>query len=139
MKKLIALVLALVCVLGLASCNKFSANNGEITDIVKLQEQYPQFFNVSTDGGFIVYVWQEAKDDYRCYLVNKVIESVVDRNFEFEVGATIKEMRAILSTYNVEKEDIEIKPIINPLSSYSYEIDDAYRENVKNLFWQNYN
>lgn len=139
MKNLIALVLIMVCIFGLTGCNKSQTNDGETIDIVKLQEKYPQFFNISTDGGFIVYIWQESKDDYRCYLVNKNLEAVIDRTFEFEVGATIAEMRAILSTYEVGKEDIEIKPIINPLSSYNYEIDDAYRENVKELFWQDYN
>ena len=105
-------------------------------DIEQLKTKYPQFFNVSTDGGLTVYIWQMAKNSYYCYLANTSLEAISDNSFVYEVGATIAEMRAILTTYDIDRKDITVQPVINPLSSYYYEIDDAYRAKVKELFWQ---
>lgn len=101
----------------------------------QLKEKYPQFFNVSTDGGLTVYIWQMSKDNYSCYLANTSMEAISDNSFAYDVGATIPEMRAILTTYDIDQKDITVQPVINPLSSYGYRIDDAYRAKVKELFW----
>ena len=105
-------------------------------DSKQLKEKYPKFFNISTDGGLTVYIWQMSKDDYSCYLANTSMEAISDNSFAYDVGATIAEMRAILTTYDIDRKDITVQPVINPLSSYYYEIDDAYRAKVKELFWQ---
>ena len=104
-------------------------------DIEQLKTKYPQFFNVSTDGGLTVYIWQMAKNSYYCYLANTSLEAISDNSFVYEVGATIAEMRAILATYDIDQKDINIYPVRNPLSSYYYEINDAYRSKVKEMFW----
>ncbi len=105
-------------------------------DSKQLKEKYPQFFNVSTDGGLTVYIWQMSKDNYSCYLANTSMEAISDNSFAYNVGATIAEMRAILTTYNIDKKDITVQPVINPLSSYGYKIDGVYRAKIKELFWQ---
>lgn len=102
----------------------------------QLKEKYPQFFDVSTDGGLTVYIWQMSKDNYSCYLANNSMEAVSDNSFAYDVGATIAEMRAILTTYDIDRNDITIQPVRNPLSSYYYEIDNAYRKKVKDWFWK---
>ena len=132
MKRITALLLVFMCLFAFAGCSRTE----ETTDIAKLREKYTSFFNISTDEGLIIYVWQMDEDDYRCYPVSRFIESFIDRSFAFEIGATIREMRTILTTYDIEKEDIAIQPIINPLSDYEYEINDEYRERVTELFWQ---
>ncbi len=104
-------------------------------DIEQLKNKYPQFFNVSTDGGLTVYIWQMSENNYSCYLANTSMEALSDNSFAYNVGATIAEMRAILTTYDIEQKDITVQPVINPLSSYYYEIDNAYRAKVKELFW----
>lgn len=120
--------------------NVGSADNSTNTivpvDSKHLKEKYPQFFNVSTDGGLTVYIWQMSKDNYSCYLANTSMEAISDNSFAYDVGASIAEMRAILTTYNIDQKDITVRPVINPLSSYYYDIDDAYRAKVKELFWQ---
>ncbi len=108
------------------------------TTIDELKVKYPQFFNVSTDGGLTVYIWQMSASNYSCYLVNTSMEAISDNSFAYDVGATIPEMRAILTTYNVDQKDITVQPVINPLSSYYYVIDDAYRSKIKELFWEDY-
>ncbi len=105
-------------------------------DVNQLKEKYPQFFNVSTDGGLTVYIWQMAENSYNCYLANTYLEAISDNSFTYDVGATIPETRAILTTYNIGQKDITVQPVINPLSSYFYEIDDAYRAKIKELFWK---
>ena len=64
------------------------------------------------------------------------MEAISDNSFAYDVGTTIAEMRTILTTYNVDKKYITVQPVINPLSSYYYEIDDTYRANIKELFWK---
>ncbi len=109
----------------------------DITSLNVLQSKYPEFFDVPTDGGLTVYVWQMSKESYRCHLANTNIEALSDNSFAFTEGATLEEMRVILSFYHsVKREDITIQPVNNPLSSYHYEIDDAYREKIKQLFWK---
>ena len=108
---------------------------GGPTNIGKLKEKYPHFFNVSTDGGLTVYIWQMSANNYQCYLINRGVDMFADQSFAFDVGATIAEMRAILTTYDIDQKDIYVLPVRNPLSSYYYEIDDAYRSKVQELFW----
>ena len=106
------------------------------TTIDGLKVKYPQFFNVSTVGGLTVYIWQMSKDNYSCYLANTSMEAISDNSFAYDVGASISEMRAILTTYDIDRNDITIQPVRNPLSSYYYVIDTAYRTKVKELFWK---
>ena len=106
------------------------------TTIDGLKVKYPQFFNVSTVGGLTVYIWQMSKDNYSCYLANTSMEAISDNSFAYDIGASISEMRAILTTYDIDRNDITIQPVRNPLSSYYYVIDNAYRKKVKDWFWK---
>lgn len=105
----------------------------EQSDISALKEKYPQFFGLSTDGGLTVYIWQMAENNYNCYLMNSDMTFAIT---EIK-GASISEMRAILSTYDIDRNDITIQPCGNPLSSYLYIIDDAdaYRKKIEEKFW----
>ena len=113
-----------------------SALKNTSTDIDVLKAKYPHFFDISTDGGLTVYVWQMAEENYRCYLANTFMEAISDNSFMYSTdeSATVEEMRAILSTYNIEQKDITVQGIRNPLSSYYYELDEAYQQKVKTLF-----
>ena len=102
----------------------------------KLRVKYPMFFDVSTDGGLTVYIWQMSANSYRCYLANTFLEALSDNSFAYEFGATIEEMRMILASYGISRYDVTLHPIRNPLSSYYYEIDDEYRAKIDELFWQ---
>lgn len=122
----------------------FSSPNISGTDSVKLsvnafKKIYPQFFGVSTDGGLTVYVWQMAENNYRCYLANTAMEAISDNSFAYTVkdSATIEEMKVILSNYDIDKSEITIQPVINPLSSYYYEITDAYKTKIQAMFFGN--
>ncbi len=106
----------------------------------QLRQTHPHFFNIPTEGGLTVYIWEMAKDIYECHLANTARESITDQSFVYTVGAvTVEEMKAILTTYNVDRKDITIQPVINPLSSYLYEIDEAYTAKIKALFGEDKN
>ena len=111
----------------------------EATELSRLLEQleqtHPHFFSVPTEGGLTVYVWEMAKGIYECHLANTARESITDQSFVYTIGAvTVEEMKAILTTYDVDRKDITIQPVINPWSSYIYEIDEAYTAKIKALF-----
>ncbi|MBR3975929.1 MAG: hypothetical protein IKJ88_08720 [Clostridia bacterium] len=112
------------------------ADENTSTDIDILKAKYPHFFDISTDGGLTVYVWQMAEENYRCYLANTFMEAISDNSFIYTTAdsASPDEMRAILSDYAVDQKDITVQGIINPLSSYYYELDEAYQRKVKALF-----
>ena len=120
----------------------FSSSNIGGADPVRLsvsalRKIYPQFFNVSTDGGLTVYVWQMDENNYKCHLANTSMEAISDNSFAYSVWATIEEMKVILSSYDIDKNDITIQPVINPLSSYYYEITDVYKSKIKAMFFGN--
>ncbi len=90
---------------------------GEI-NMESLRAKYPEYFELSTFKGLELYVWQMAPDSYSCGLMpgtnrNKTLEELINLK-----GASIAEMRAILSTYGIDEEDVYIIPWQNPVSSY---------------------
>lgn len=103
----------------------------------QLQKKYPQYFNLDASEGLEVYIWQMSEDSYYCGLLSgsTPVKSEMDLwNLE---GTTMDEMREILSTYNIAREDITLIPYIHPLSSYWGEIDDDddYQEKLEEVFW----
>ncbi len=139
MKKLLMLFLVLVVVFCIAGCDKTAQKNIENIeniDIAQLEEKYPEFFNISTDGGLKIYIWQMSENNYKCYPVNAGIDATAQHSLFFDTGASIPEMRAILSTYEIKKEDVIIQPTASPISSYYYKINDDYCEKIKKLFWE---
>ena len=109
-----------------------------VNTIRSLRTQYPDFFGLNTDGGLTVYIWQLSKNDYKCYLVSTATDRLTDHGYAFPYGVSMPEMRHILSTYDVEKENVELRPINNPISSYHYTVDNEYRQRVQSEFWSNY-
>lgn len=90
----------------------------ETDDLAVLREKYPEYFDLGTFKGLELYVWQMAQGSYSCGLMlgtnrNKTLEELMHLK-----GASIPEMRAILSTYDIDEEDIFIIPWQNPISSY---------------------
>ena len=87
-------------------------------DMEGLQAKFPDYFDLPTSKGLEVYVWQMAPDSYACGLLpgtnrEKTLEELMNLK-----GATIAEMREILSAYDIAETDISIIPCQHPLSSY---------------------
>ena len=94
-----------------------AAQTDEI-DVASLRKKYPEYFDLSTGKGLELYVWEMAQGDYNCGLMSGTNR---DKDYEelFSLkGASIEEMKAILSTYDIDEDSIIIIPWQNPLSSY---------------------
>ena len=107
----------------------------EAPDLEALREEYPEYFGLSAFKGLELYVWQLGPGVLRCGLMegtnrNKTSEEILGLR-----GTTPEEMKRILSTYDVPAEDIAVLPFLHPVSSYIYEIDEAYREGLRELFF----
>ena len=50
------------------------------------------------------------------------------------LSMSVNEAKALLNEFGVSKDEITVIPVIQPISSYEYEIDDEYRERVNKLF-----
>lgn len=110
---------------------------GGNTDIDFLKDEYPGYFGLDTTKGLEVFVWQMARGSYSFGLTSgtnreKTLEELMSLK-----GATAAEMSAILSTYDIDIDDISIIPWQNPISSYiseyfmTYQIDDAASVEVR--------
>ena len=90
----------------------------EAVDLAALRAKYPEYFDLSTLKGLEVYVWQMAPDSYSCGVLpgtnrEKTLEELMKLK-----GAAADEMKAILSSYDINERDIVIVPWQNPISSY---------------------
>ncbi len=125
----VALIVTAVCLLTNPKTNEKDTDspaNASIVLVDALREKYPQYFDLSTDKGLEVYIWQMGKDLYYCGLMsgtnrNKTSEELWDLK-----GTSINEMKIILSTYSIPKSDVVVIPFQHPISSYYREITDEY-------------
>ena len=98
-------------------------------ELAELKKDYPEYFGLDTSKGLKVYVWQMSNESYSCALVSGK-EEKTDAEISKLRSVSIERMLLILSTYDVPAEQIEIVPFRNPLSSYWYEIDEAYTQRL---------
>lgn len=160
MKRIITGIAVLSLLLSITACNSqmnsdnYALNTAELTassnqyptvhyevgdvDIEKLKRLYPEFFDQdkSPAKGIEVYVWQMTAGSYTFGLMygtnrNKTDEEIWELSNK---NLTLDETKAILNECGVTRDEIIIIPVINPLSSYAYDIDDGYQERVSKMF-----
>ena len=120
--------------------DKPNNQNGVIYPSVQLHplyQKYPEYFGLDGMKGVEVYVWQMAGNLYYCGALIGTNRLKTDEEILslFDNGATMEEMRTILELCEIEREDVSIIPVQNPLSSYWYEIDIEYAKQINALFW----
>ncbi|MBE6730151.1 MAG: M56 family metallopeptidase [Ruminococcaceae bacterium] len=112
------------------------------SDLEELKNKFPAYFDLNTSKGLNVYIWQMAENSYSCGLLPaKDTDYTQEELWDLhKASASLEEMRAIIMSYipNISQSDIEVLPIQMPHSSYIYNIDDTYKENLVNLFWENF-
>ena len=144
--KFISIVLAASLMLSATACSvskgeteltSGSSYSSEIkSEVERLREKYPEYFELSAFKGIEIYVWEMAEGSYHCGLMsgtnrNKTEEEIWDLA---KKPLTIEEAKLILNELKIDKEYWIIIPVVQPVSSYRYVIDDAYREKVNKLF-----
>ena len=144
--KFISIVLAASLMLSATACS-VSKSETELTsvssyssesksEVERLREKYPEYFELSAFKGIEIYVWEMAEGSYHCGMMsgtnrNKTEEEIWDLA---KKPLTIEEAKLILNELKIDKEYWIIIPVVQPISSYRYVIDDAYREKVNKLF-----
>lgn len=115
------------------------ADTNTSIDINTLKSKYPTYFNLDKTKGLTVYVWQMSANSYYCGLLpNSDIGHTELEIFNLHFSSTsIDEMRSIVTYYypNNTQKYVTVFPIIMPISSYAYNIDDKYIHKVNELFW----
>ena len=98
----------------------------------KLRAKYPVFFDIPTENGLSIYIWQMAETSYRFSLYRPDTQiSLLERT---TLSVSLEDMRLIVSTYDIDPADIRLIPIPCVYSSYHCAFDDAYYEKVENMF-----
>ena len=130
MKRYSVLLCIFALIIALAACGSESVTEE------KVRQKFPEYYDLNTAKGLEVYVWQTAENTYYCGILpgtnrTKMREELCDLAAH---GATVEEMKVILSSYHLPKESIFITPCILPNSDFEYEIDNAYIQKVNALF-----
>ena len=145
--KLITIILAASLMLSATACSAAAKGTTELTtessqftesgsEIERLRTKYPEYFKLNDFKGIEIYVWQMAENSYECGMMggtnrNKTEEEIWDLH---KRTLSIEEAKLILKELGIGKDRISVIPVVQPYSSYRYEIDDAYREKVKKMF-----
>ncbi len=122
-------------------CITFYNYQNETVDIKQLKSKFPMYFNLNTEKGLEVYIWQMAEDSYSCgILPGKNMNYTNEELWNLHTSpASLDEMRAIVTSYLSEglitKNDITVNAIVMPHSSYAYTVDSEYTQSLTELFW----
>ena len=141
-------IFLLVTVLALSeafcACNSAAAAEMPAPDqeqINQIKEDYPMVFCLDTSKGLDIVVWQLATSDYNFALVSH-------RDGEYDLldegllrygatGLSVDQLKAVLATYDISKDDLYIVPWQNSLSSYippEIEKDkDGYIKSIRDM------
>lgn len=74
-----------------------------------------------------------TSDSYSCVLLSgRDTEYTIEELFEIYdmPTANVSDMKAIISSYDISKDDITVYPRSSFLSSFAYVVDDAYRKKI---------
>ena len=106
-----------------------------VAPIEQLKNKYPEYFDLGTFKGLEVYIWQTSSGRYACGVLTGTNRNKTDEEIAAlaQNGATVEEMKEILSYYDIDREDVVIIPVKNPESNY--EIDVSMFETAKEVFW----
>ena len=99
-------------------CEEFKI--GTVPTVEAMQEKFPEYFGIDTSNGLDVYVWQMAKNSYSFGLLphSEQGRDWLDDDLHRLKAASTEEMRVILSTYDLNENDIHINLWSVPYSSY---------------------
>lgn len=103
--------------------------------IDELRNKYPFYFDLPTENGLAVYVWQMSETDYQCTLISGNDADLPDSIIYDNESVSVDDMKIILESYDLPEEKIVIKPAANLFSSYvNYVIPGDCQERINALF-----
>ncbi len=92
---------------------------------------------VSFGKGIELYIWQMSADSYFCGILpgTNRLKTEDEIHALMKKGVTMEEMREIIASYGVGREEVFICPVQNPESDYIVEINQEYQRQLEALFW----
>ena len=114
------------------------ATEETLQPLTALREKYPEYFDLPTNNGLEVYVWQMSPESYYWGLLPGRAVDYDEATLLDLKGASLEEICAIVASYNLDSNQITVHPFQMPYSSYYYVIDEAYQTSVEQLFWGQY-
>ena len=144
--RLVSIVLAASLMLSVAGCSaagRKTEQTAELTYITEsrehlemLRNKYPEYFKLNDFKGIEIYVWEMAEGSYHCGMMSGTNRNKTDEEIWnlAKNPLSIEDAKIILKEQGIKKENWIIIPVVQPISSYRYEIDDAYWEKVRKLF-----
>ncbi|MBQ8791607.1 MAG: hypothetical protein IJZ51_09875 [Ruminiclostridium sp.] len=104
--------------------------DGEATD---LKAKYPQYFDLDTSKGLLVYAWITPQHEYLCGLTNYKSSDHTIAEITALPGLTTQQMREVLESYNIKApESVSVRYFDNP--SLPFEIDlniEGFENNIR--------
>lgn len=102
--------------------------------LLRLKSIYPQYFGLDTSMGLTLYIWMTDDFCYWCGLLSSCDAPYSDEVLQSLVPTTFSEMRQILNSYPVSREDITIARL--PASPTGYPYHSKYDiEDWEWTFW----
>ncbi len=127
MRRIALILIAVIAVSGLfCGCGRVSASELPSQDqISKIKEEYPGVFGLDTSKGLDIVVWQLAEHDLNFALVRHrdgeygiVDDELLELTGHKASGLSLDQLKEVLTTYDVSKDDLYVVPWQSSLSSY---------------------
>lgn len=109
------------------------SNQNTKKEMKKLEEKYPQFFNLDASEGLTVYVTALGLENYRWYLSSNKNPIDPQKIMDFKEFATDHEMLQILFDYDINDAYIEVVTFQHNLSSYLWDDEENDSEYLRTL------
>lgn len=102
--------------------------------IEELRKQMPQYFDIPTEEGIDVFVWQMARGSLSFCLAEHTEEEPGFGFVNTQTAVGIIDMKLILSTYDIDPANIVIRPTSSSFSNYGFTCNyERYIEGVRDL------
>ena len=102
--------------------------------IEELRKEFPQYFDIPTEFGIDVFVWQMGRGSLSFCLAEHTDEEPGFAFVDSQKAVGVTDMKLILSAYDIDPALITIRPTSSPLSSYGFAgFDERYIDGVREL------
>ena len=112
-----------------------------LMDLEILKLNWPMYFDLPTESGLEVYIWQTNENSYSCGLLPGRDSLYTEQEFrDLEKNAVaLGVMQTIISYYisngEVTKEEVTICPLVPVYSSRPMDYYETYQQELAELFW----
>ena len=127
MRRIALILIAVIAFPGLF-CGCGSAESADMSSqdqINRIKEEYPKVFGLDTSKGLDIVVWQLAEHDYNFALVRHrdgeygiVDDELLELTGHKASGLSLDQLKAVLTTYDVSRDDLYVVHWQSSLSSY---------------------